>query len=146
MDLSQVTEWVCKKLLNSRTFYHFWKAPAQIFHLLGVADLVCGDEFEPFIEIERAHERMPPTVEAQVTLLCFGQENECAFACFSKLSQQFFLVAERCGFECRRRFEAQQSNLCKPYRQMHTFPQWKRTRRFLHDVIGGAEDGALNAN
>ena len=106
MYLSQVTEGVCKKLLNLRTFYHFWKPLFQILHLLGVADLMRGDEFEPCVEIEPAHERMLPTIDAQVALFRLGEKGEGAFTCFSKLSELFFFVADHSGFQRGWRFQA----------------------------------------
>jgi hypothetical protein len=107
---------------------------------------VRGDEFEPFVEIEPAHERMLPTVDAQVALFCLGEKGEGAFTCFSKLSQQFFFVADRSGFQRGWRFQAYEANLCKPHRQMGALPERNVARRFLHDMIGVGENSALDAD
>jgi len=87
---------------------------------------------------------MLPPVNAQIPLLRFFQERECAFPRGSQLRQHLFLVSQEACVQRQRRLPPDQPRFHQPERQVKPFSEGNLFWSFLSNAIGAAHYSALH--
>src|SRR5438876_10264618 len=141
MEESEATFFVRRKnILLPRSYYVFWKKCSNFKNLLGVSELVTGDEFEPSVEVEHAEERMRKAIGREISRFCFVEERESSFANSAESSEHGIFFGEERRVDGKRRSEATNAIFGQEKRESKALQEGNGARRMAKDAAGVGGD------